>query len=589
MTTIAAAYIDDRSRVENCLEKIGYSSKHLMSLLNDVLDMSKITEGKMKVTYETFALESVVESISSIIYPQSVEKHLDFTVPLVELTETVLAGDSMRLNQVLLDFCPMRLNESGRARLEIRQVQRSGNQVRLRFTVSELLSSPLGEDNPNYCHNGRCSPLKHRIFIIWRNKMLKKLKPGILCAIILALCLVSAFFYWRNSSGEKGRRLTFASWYTEDEALAYRDIAARYHELYPEVTIDFITLDYPERSFAAYGENIVQPIEEKKIDLVLLHPSMMTMIEENGWVGKYLADIHDTPLFQQYSSAMRQMVTMTDKSAYGYPSFMSFVGMVSNTDLLAECGVKEIPRTYTAWVNSMEKVREAGYIPFASYAGDDSSSMVLTGAMAYAEVLYGNTPKDANAADVFLPAITRLSGLMEAGLLENSENELIGGKNRDVVTKAFPKGNVAYIICPSWYLPKLREAAPDFSYKMTAIPASDSGSIVDVRAGWPVGIAVNGQQDEAVRFLSFAMLPENMALLADSKGNVSPLKNNTDSDVFYKDILRSVQEGAVYSDGSNKYGFNIAVVLDEAASGLLQGKPLSEVQTDLEENITEKE
>ena len=90
--------------MENCLEKIGYSSKHLMLLPNDVLDMSKITEGKVKIAYETLALESVVESISSIIYPQAVEKHLDFTVPLVELTETVLAGDSMRLNQVLLDL-----------------------------------------------------------------------------------------------------------------------------------------------------------------------------------------------------------------------------------------------------------------------------------------------------------------------------------------------------------------------------------------------------------------------------------------------------------------------------------------------------
>ena len=49
MTTIAAAYIDDRKRVADCLEKIGYSSKHLMTLINDVLDMSKIDEGKMKI------------------------------------------------------------------------------------------------------------------------------------------------------------------------------------------------------------------------------------------------------------------------------------------------------------------------------------------------------------------------------------------------------------------------------------------------------------------------------------------------------------------------------------------------------------
>ena len=66
MTTIAAAYIDDRQRVSDCLEKIGYSSKHLMTLINDILDMSKISEGKMKIAHEPFQLETVVESVSSI-------------------------------------------------------------------------------------------------------------------------------------------------------------------------------------------------------------------------------------------------------------------------------------------------------------------------------------------------------------------------------------------------------------------------------------------------------------------------------------------------------------------------------------------
>ena len=66
MTTIAAAYIEDRKRVEDCLEKIGYSSKHLMTLINDVLDMSKIDAGKMKIAHEAFNLETTVESITSI-------------------------------------------------------------------------------------------------------------------------------------------------------------------------------------------------------------------------------------------------------------------------------------------------------------------------------------------------------------------------------------------------------------------------------------------------------------------------------------------------------------------------------------------
>lgn len=140
MTTIAAAYIDDKQRVADCLEKIGYSSKHLMTLINDVLDMSKISEGKMRIAHEPFKLETVVESISSIIYPQAREKGLDFTVPLVELTETELIGDSLRLNQVLLNLLSNALKftpKGGSIRMEIRQMLKKDGKIRLRFTVSD--------------------------------------------------------------------------------------------------------------------------------------------------------------------------------------------------------------------------------------------------------------------------------------------------------------------------------------------------------------------------------------------------------------------------------------------------------------------
>ncbi len=140
MTTIAGAYIEDRQRVAGCLEKIGYSSKHLMSLINDILDMSKIDAGKMKIAHEAFDLKTVAESITSIIYPQAVEKGLLFTVPLIELTETVMIGDAMRLNQILLNLLSNSLKftpKGGTIRLEIRQIQRKRSRVRLGFTVCD--------------------------------------------------------------------------------------------------------------------------------------------------------------------------------------------------------------------------------------------------------------------------------------------------------------------------------------------------------------------------------------------------------------------------------------------------------------------
>lgn len=410
-------------------------------------------------------------------------------------------------------------------------------------------------------------------------KILRKIQVKILFVCLLAVSL--SLFLFSCAKADKSCTLTFASWYTEEDTLAYRDIAAKYQELYPNVTVEFITLEKPDTDFTVYTENAMKAIREGQADLVLLHPSAMTLIYENDWVGSHLADVSQSPLFQQYSNAMRQLVTGADGTAYGYPSFMSFAGLLVNTDLLASCGITELPSTYSSWVSSMETVKQAGYIPFASYDGSDSSSMFLISAMAQSRVLYGEIPRDAETCEIFTPAISGLYSLMDTGLLERPGSALTGGTERDVVTKAFPQGNVAFTICPSWYVPKLKEAAPDFNYSLIAIPASDRGPIVDIRAGWPVGISASSiQQDEILRFLSFALLPENMELLAGSKGNVSPLKNNTTSDEFYGTILGSIQEGCVYSDSSNLYGFDMVDTLNRTAQLLHGNTSLDQVLRD---------
>lgn len=140
MTTIAAAYIDDRKRVESCLKKISYSSKYLMSLINDVLDMSKIEEGKMTVSREAFNLEYVAQYITSIIYQQAEDKNITFDMPLVDITDTDLIGDSLRLNQILINLLSNAVKftpEGGRVSLEIRQLQKKDHRIRLRFTIKD--------------------------------------------------------------------------------------------------------------------------------------------------------------------------------------------------------------------------------------------------------------------------------------------------------------------------------------------------------------------------------------------------------------------------------------------------------------------
>ncbi|WP_374971769.1 hybrid sensor histidine kinase/response regulator [Blautia producta] len=104
MTAIATAHIDDQKQVQNCLRKITLSSKHLLGLINDVLDMSKIESGKLTLTTEQISLKEVVEGIVNIMQPQVKTKRQTFDIHVENiLTENVWC-DGVRLNQVLLNL-----------------------------------------------------------------------------------------------------------------------------------------------------------------------------------------------------------------------------------------------------------------------------------------------------------------------------------------------------------------------------------------------------------------------------------------------------------------------------------------------------
>lgn len=104
MTAIAAANIDDKDKIQNCLKKITSSSKHLLGLINDVLDMSKIESGKMTLNMEMISLKEVMESIVSIVQPQIKAKNQSFSIDIRNMITEDVYCDSVRLNQVLINF-----------------------------------------------------------------------------------------------------------------------------------------------------------------------------------------------------------------------------------------------------------------------------------------------------------------------------------------------------------------------------------------------------------------------------------------------------------------------------------------------------
>lgn len=104
MTAIATDHIDDRKRVQSCLKKITLSSRHLLGLINDVLDLSKIESGKLTLTEERISLKEAVEGVVSIIQPQVQTKKQNFEIHVENIFAEEVWCDGVRLNQVLLNL-----------------------------------------------------------------------------------------------------------------------------------------------------------------------------------------------------------------------------------------------------------------------------------------------------------------------------------------------------------------------------------------------------------------------------------------------------------------------------------------------------
>lgn len=104
MTEIAISNIDSIDRVGDCLHKITTSSKQLLGLINNVLDMSKIENGKMTLTVEQVSLRELTDSVISIIQPQIKFKNQTFDVRIENITSEVVYCDCVRLNQVIMNL-----------------------------------------------------------------------------------------------------------------------------------------------------------------------------------------------------------------------------------------------------------------------------------------------------------------------------------------------------------------------------------------------------------------------------------------------------------------------------------------------------
>ena len=125
MTAIAAAHIDDRERVQDSLQKITVASKHLLSLINEVLDMSKIESGKVILTEEDFNLSDLVDNMVAMIQQQVRAHGHDLTINIQDVKHELVIGDSLRVQQVFMNMMGNAIKytpDGGSLKLGIREI-----------------------------------------------------------------------------------------------------------------------------------------------------------------------------------------------------------------------------------------------------------------------------------------------------------------------------------------------------------------------------------------------------------------------------------------------------------------------------------
>ena len=103
-TALAQANIDDREKVEDYLDKISVSGQHLLSLINDVLDMSRIESGATVIEEEEVHLPNVIDDLSTMVREDAGAKGQEFTVEVLTLPHEDVMADKLRLKRILLNI-----------------------------------------------------------------------------------------------------------------------------------------------------------------------------------------------------------------------------------------------------------------------------------------------------------------------------------------------------------------------------------------------------------------------------------------------------------------------------------------------------
>jgi signal transduction histidine kinase len=139
MGNLAASY-DDKDKIMECINKVNISALHLLGVINDILDMSKIDAGKLEISCIDFNISSLIEQVTTLIQVRADEKRQIFTVTVADDVPKSINSDMQRLSQVLVNLLSNAVKftpEGNKITLDVDYKGESGGKHVLGFVVTD--------------------------------------------------------------------------------------------------------------------------------------------------------------------------------------------------------------------------------------------------------------------------------------------------------------------------------------------------------------------------------------------------------------------------------------------------------------------
>ncbi len=140
MSNIASTNLRNPEKVRDCLDKMGLSTRFLLSKINDILDMSKLESGKLAIAEKKFQFRELIQELKEMIFLQAEEKNQKLEISVDDSVAEAYLGDDLRLNQILFNLLSNAVSytlEGGSISLKAEQISGRGEEAWLRITVAD--------------------------------------------------------------------------------------------------------------------------------------------------------------------------------------------------------------------------------------------------------------------------------------------------------------------------------------------------------------------------------------------------------------------------------------------------------------------